>query len=169
MVHRPRASTHQASPCVGDQRGIGKQVLRKGLSPLATTITEAGALVIAGMRLRAGKSNSRKGAGRMVAQAIATARAAGITGQILVRGDSAFGTRAVVAACRRAGAQFSLVLTKNTAVQKAIDAIPEDGWTRCATPARSKIPTLGCGSLMPRSPKSPTPPSPPPKTPSLHG
>ena len=54
----------------------------------------------------------------MVAQAIATARAAGVTGQILVRGDSAYGTRAVVAACRRAGAQFSLVLTKNTAVQR---------------------------------------------------
>ena len=137
MVHRPRASTHQASPCVGDQGGIGKQVLRKGLSPLATTITEAGAPVIAG--------------------------------QILVLGDSAYGTCAVVAACRRAGAQFSLVLTKNTALQKAIDAIPEDGWTRCATPARSKIPTLGCGSLMPRSPKSPTPPSPPPRTPSLRG
>ena len=53
----------------------------------------------------------------MVAQAIATARAAGASGQILVRGDSAYGTRAVVAACRRAGAQFSLVLTKNTAVR----------------------------------------------------
>ena len=36
----------------------------QGSVPLATTITEAGALVIAGMRLRAGKSNSRKGAGR---------------------------------------------------------------------------------------------------------
>jgi hypothetical protein len=35
----------------------------------------------------------------MVAQAIATARAAGVTGQILVRGDSAYGTAAVVAAC----------------------------------------------------------------------
>ncbi len=45
----------------------------------------------------------------MVAQAIGTARAAGVTGQILVRGDSAYGNRAVVAACRRAGAEFSLV------------------------------------------------------------
>ena len=85
--------------------------------------------MIAGMRLRAGKTGSGKGAGRMVAQAIATARAAGVTGQILVRGDSAYGTRAVVAACRRAGVQFSLVLTKNTAVAAAIAAIPEDAWT----------------------------------------
>ena len=73
----------------GHTKIAGKQVLRKGLSPLATTIsTDLAAPVIAGMRLRAGKSNSGKGAGRMVAQAIATARAAGITGQILVRGDS---------------------------------------------------------------------------------
>ena len=114
----------------GHTKIAGKQVLRKGLSPLATTISTPGsAPMIAGMRLRAGKTGSGKGAGRMVAQAIATARAAGVTGQILVRGDSAYGTRAVVAACRRAGVQFSLVLTKNTAVAAAIAAIPEDAWT----------------------------------------
>ena len=111
----------------GHTKIAGKQVLRKGLSPLAATIsTDTAAPVIAGMRLRAGRTGSGKGAGRMVAQAIATARAAGVSGSLLVRGDAAYGTRAVVGACRRAGAQFSLVLTKNTAVQKAIDAI-EDG------------------------------------------
>ena len=129
----------------GHTKIAGKQVLRKGLSPLATTIsTDLAAPVIAGMRLRAGKSNSGKGAGRMVAQAIATARAAGITGQILVRGDSAYGTRAVIGAARRAGAQFSLVLTKNTAVlQKAIDAIPEDGWTPMRYPGAVQDPDTG--------------------------
>jgi len=106
----------------GHTKIAGKQVLRKGLSPLAATIsTDTAAPVIAGMRLRAGKSGSGKGAARMVAQAIATARAAGVSGQILVRGDSAYGTAAVVAACRRAGARFSLVLTKNPAVAAAID------------------------------------------------
>ncbi|WP_264000658.1 transposase, partial [Mycobacterium pseudoshottsii] len=90
----------------GHTKIAGKQVLRKGLSPLATTISTPGAApVIAGMRLRAGKTGSGKGAGRMVAQAITTARAAGVTGQILVRGDSSYGTRAVVGACRRHGAQ----------------------------------------------------------------
>jgi hypothetical protein len=128
----------------GHTKIAGKQILRKGLSPLATTIsTDLAAPVIAGLRLRAGKSNSGKGAGRMIAQAIATARAAGITGQILVRGDSAYGTRAVVGAARRAGAQFSLVLTKNTAVQKAIDAIPEDGWTPVRYPGAVQDPDTG--------------------------
>src|SRR5690606_33383653 len=65
----------------GHTKIAGKQVLRKGLSPLATTISTAGsAPVIAGMRLRAGKTGSGKGAGRMVAQAIRTARAAGAGG-----------------------------------------------------------------------------------------
>ena len=94
----------------GHTKIAGKQILRKGLSPLITTIsTDTGAPVIAGARLRAGKTNSGKGAARMIAQAVATARAAGVTGQILVRGDSAYGNSAVVGACRRAGAQFSLV------------------------------------------------------------
>ena len=39
----------------------------------------------------------------MVAQAIVTARAAGATGKILVRGDSAYGNRAVVRVATSAG------------------------------------------------------------------
>jgi len=128
----------------GHTKIAGKQVLRKGLSPLATTLsTEHAAPVIAGMRLRAGKTGSGKGAGRMVAQAIATARAAGATGEILVRGDSAYGTRAVVGACRRAGVRFSLVLTKNAAVRRAIAAIPEHAWTPVNYPGAVRDPDTG--------------------------
>jgi len=65
----------------------------------------------------------------MIAQAIATARAAGVSGQILVRGDSPYASTSVVVACARAGAQFSLVLPENTAVAAAIAAIPETAWT----------------------------------------
>ena len=53
----------------------------------------------------------------------------GVTGQIIVRGDSAYGSRAVIRVCRRYGAVFSLVLTRNAAVQRAIDSIPENAWT----------------------------------------
>ncbi|MFZ1176375.1 MAG: IS1380 family transposase [Mycobacterium sp.] len=128
----------------GHTKIAGKQVLRKGLSPLAATIsTDTAAPVIAGMRLRAGRSGSGKGAARMVAQVVATARAAGVTGQIMVRGDSAYGTRAVVGACRRAGVRFSLVLTKNSAVQKAIDAIDENAWTPVRYPGAVRDPDTG--------------------------
>ena len=65
----------------GHTKICGKQILRKGLSPLVTTIsTEAGAPVIAGARLRAGRANSAKGAARMIAQAVTTARMAGVSG-----------------------------------------------------------------------------------------
>jgi len=128
----------------GHTKIAGKQVLRMGLSPLAATIsTDTAAPVIAGMRLRAGKSASGKGAARMVAQAISTARAAGVTGQILVRGDSAYGTAAVVAACRRSGARFSLVLAKNPAVAAAIEAIPEEAWTPVRYPGAVRDPDTG--------------------------
>src|SRR5271167_4487062 len=128
----------------GHTKIAGKQILRKGLSPLVTTIsTEGSAPVVAGARLRAGRANSGKGAARMIAQAIATARAAGVSGQILVRGDSAYGTGVVVAACRRADARFSLVLTKTRAVSAAIAAIDEHAWTPVRYPGAVRDPDTG--------------------------
>ena len=128
----------------GHTKIAGKQILRKGLSPLVTTIsTEHAAPVIAGARLRAGKTNSGKGAARMIAQAVATARAAGATGEILVRGDSAYGNSTVVAACRRAGARFSLVLTKSTTVAAAIDSISDDAWVPVKYPGAVRDPDTG--------------------------
>jgi len=128
----------------GHTKIAGKQILRKGLSPLVTTIsTPTSAPVITGARLRAGKTNSGKGAARMIAQAVAAARAAGVTGQILVRGDSAYGNSAVVAACRRAGARFSLVLTKSATVAAAIDSISEDAWTPVKYPGAVRDPDTG--------------------------
>jgi hypothetical protein len=128
----------------GHTKIAGKQILRKGLSPLVTTISTPGSgPVIAGMRLRAGKTNSSKGAGRMVAQAIATARAAGVSGQILVRGDSSYGNRAVVRACRGHDARFSLVMTRNTAIDRAIAAIDEAAWTPVRYPGAVRDPDTG--------------------------
>ncbi len=141
---RPTYGHAKQGASYGHTKIAGRQVLRKGLSPLAATIsTDTAAPVIAGMRLRAGKAGSGKGAARMVAQAVSTARAAGVTGQILVRGDCAYGTGAVVSACRRAGAQFSLVLAKNTKVQGAINAIAEDAWTPVRYPGAVHDPDTG--------------------------
>ena len=128
----------------GHTKIAGRQVLRKGLSPLVSTLSTAeSAPVIAGMRLRAGRAGSGKGAGRMIAAAISTARAAGATGTMLVRGDSAYGTRAVVGACVRHDAQFSLVMTRNPAVQRAIAGIAEDTWAPVAYPGAVRDPDTG--------------------------
>jgi hypothetical protein len=141
---RPTYGHAKQGASYGHTKIAGKQVLRKGLSPLATTISTAGAApVIAGMRLRAGKAGSGKGAGRMVAQAIGTARAAGAAGAILVRGDSAYGSRAVVRACVRHGAQFSLVMTRNSAIERAIASIDEHAWTPVSYPGAVQDPDTG--------------------------
>ena len=114
----------------GHTKIAGRQVLRKGLSPLATTIsTDQAAPVIAGIRLRAGKAGSGRGADSMITQAISTARAAGASGEILVRGDSAYGTSLVAKACLKAGVRFSLVLAQNRAVVRAMATITDDAWT----------------------------------------
>jgi hypothetical protein len=128
----------------GHTKIAGRQILRKGLSPLATTIcTDQGAPVVAGIRLRAGRAGSGKGAASMVREAIGLARAAGATGQILVRGDSAYGNSAVIGACVKAGARFSFVLTKNPAVNRAIATITEDAWTPVHYPGAVTDPDTG--------------------------
>jgi hypothetical protein len=128
----------------GHTKIAGKQVMRKGLSPLATTIsTEHGAPVVAGIRLRAGRAGSGKGAASMLTEAINTARAAGASGEILVRGDSAYGNSAVVNACRKANARFSFVLTKNRQVTWAIGSIPDHAWSPVCYPGAVEDPDTG--------------------------
>ena len=108
----------------------GYNVRLRGLSPLVAAIsTERAAPVVAATRLRGGNVGSARSAASFVKQAIATARSAGATGQILVRGDSAFGSGPVASACRKAGANFSLTLQSNPKLQAAIDAIDQQAWT----------------------------------------
>jgi hypothetical protein len=140
---RPVYGHQKQGASYGHTKIAGKQVLRKGLSPLVATIsTDLAAPVVAGMRLRAGKTGSGKGAASMVTAAIGTARALG-AGQILVRGDSAYGNRKVVRAAVRAGAQFSVVMTRNAAIRRAIDAIGEDAWTPVKYPGAVRDPDTG--------------------------
>jgi DDE family transposase len=48
-----------------------------------------------------------------------------------------------VRACRRAGAQFSLVMTRNAAVDRAIAAIDNDAWTPVSYPGAVRDPDTG--------------------------
>src|SRR3954454_5224047 len=108
----------------------GYHVRLRGLSPLVAAIsTPQAAPVVAATRLRGGNAGSARAAASLVKQAISTARTSGATGQILVRGDSAFGSGPVVSACRTAGVNFSLTLQSNPKRQAAIDTIDEQAWT----------------------------------------
>jgi len=108
----------------------GKSLLVRGLNVLAATIcTPLAAPVIASTRLRGGNASSARGAASMISEAAGTARAAGCTGMLVVRMDSAFYGSPAVWAARRAGARFSVTVRTDPKIRAAIAVIPGDAWT----------------------------------------
>ena len=107
----------------------------KGLNALLAALSTPGAApVIVATRLRKGSANSARGAARLVADALKTSRACGASGLLVVRADSAFYGRDVVAAITRAKARFSITARQDVAVRRAIAAISEDAWTTIRYP-----------------------------------
>jgi hypothetical protein len=107
----------------------------KGLNAfLATASTPASAPVIVATRLRKGSANSARGAARLVADALVTTGKCGVTGLVVLRADSAFYGRDVIAAARRGGARFSITARKDRAVTAAISTIPDTAWTTIRYP-----------------------------------
>jgi hypothetical protein len=129
----------------GHTKIAGKAILRRGLSPLAVMIcTETAAPVLAGVRLRAGRAGSGKGAASMVTEAINTATDAGAQAHhILVRGDSAFCSGKVIAAVVKAGATFSFAIARNPAVDAAISSIGDEQYTPVHYPGAVTDPDTG--------------------------
>jgi hypothetical protein len=138
----------------------GYQVLLRGLNPLVATIsTPDAAPVIAATQLRAGNAGSARGAASLVAEAVATTKAvlaaqtaqtaqSGETGrapagtsaakeatpEIVVRADSAFYSRAVITACRRARVRFSVTVRIDAKIRATIATIPDEAWTEIRYP-----------------------------------
>lgn len=114
----------------------GYPVLLRGLSPLVATIcTDIAAPVVAATRLRGGRAGSARGAASLVAEALGVARQVGAGAresarhaQLLLRGDSAFYTATVISAARRHDARFSVTVSMNPAVRRAINRIDENAW-----------------------------------------
>jgi hypothetical protein len=95
---------------------------------IATLSTPLCAPVIAATRLRAGNAASARGAAWQVAEAIATARAAGATELIVVRADLAFYAKTVIWACRRNQAHFSITARMDVKTRAACETTPEANW-----------------------------------------
>ncbi len=141
---RPVYGHNKQGASFGHAKIAGRALLRKGLSPLVTTLSVPGAApVIAEAWLRSGKTGSGRGAARQIKQAITTARAAGASGAIMVRGDSAFGTKKVIAACLDEHIEFSLSLTRNRRVTAAIEAIADSAFTAVHYPGAVFDPDTG--------------------------
>jgi len=126
---RPVYGHHKQGASFGHAKIASRALLRLGLSPQITTLSTASATpVIAEAQLRSGKAGSGRAAARQVKQALTTARACGAE-TIMVRGDSAFGTKKVIATCVEEGVEFSLSIARNRAITSAIEAIDEAAYT----------------------------------------
>jgi hypothetical protein len=109
--------------------GFGYSGVRGLNALLATLVTATSAPVIVAQRLRKGSTNSARGAKRLIADAVRTARGLSDAAPVLVRMDSAFYGRGPVHAALNGGAAVSVTVRMNAQVKTAIAAIAEDAWT----------------------------------------
>src|SRR3954452_24767126 len=102
---------------------------------LATVSTDQVAPVIAAQRLRKGSAGSARGAAKLATDALALIGRTHLAGRdVLVRADSAFYSHALATAGRKAGAEVSITVRIDPAVQRAIAGIGEDAWTTIKYP-----------------------------------
>jgi hypothetical protein len=79
-------------------------------------------------RMRGGDAGSACGAGSLVRETVSRVRDAGARGALTIRADSAFYSRAFVAACRAHDTRFSVTVKMLPPIRAAIEAIPEADW-----------------------------------------
>ena len=140
---RPVYGHQKQGASFGHAKIASRALLRLGLSPQITTISTAQAPpVVAEARLRSGKAASGRAAAWQVKQAIGTARACGAD-KIMLRGDSAFGNKKVIATCLGEGVKFSLSVTRNRAITRVIEAIDEAAYIPVHYPGAVTDPDTG--------------------------
>jgi hypothetical protein len=98
----------------------------RGYHPLLATRSGSGEVLHA--RLRKGQAGSGRGALRFVQELIARVRRAGACGEILVRADSAFWNKRVMAYLAERGCCYSIGVTMHKAVVERIAQIPDQAW-----------------------------------------
>ncbi len=140
-TRRDRIAFVDVDDTVREVHGYAKQAAaygytrQRGLNiQLATISTTTSAPVIARARLRRGNTASAAGAGRLLAQALRTARDAGVQDQVLCRADSAYYGWALVGTALRHDAWFSVTARMDPKVKAAIASISDDAWTTIRYP-----------------------------------
>jgi hypothetical protein len=84
------------------------------------------------IRLRKGSANTQKGIVRFTDELIARVTRAGATGAKLLRADSGFWNTQVFERLEKAGWQYSIGVRMTKTVRAAVEAIPQDAWTKIA-------------------------------------
>ena len=109
------------------KQGAGYGYTRKlGYHPLLATRADTNEVLH--VRLRKGAANTQRGVLRFVDELLARVRRAGASGQILLRADSGFWNKKVVARLREQGCRYSIGVKLHRAVTARIALIAEDAW-----------------------------------------
>ncbi|MCA1700695.1 MAG: IS1380 family transposase [Actinobacteria bacterium] len=116
----------------GEVHGYQKQgaafgyTRKRGYHPLIATRSESGEVLH--VRLRKGSAASPRGAVRFVEELIARIARAGASGEKLLRADSAFWNKQLMARLERAGWHYSISVRLQFWIKDAIAQIPECDW-----------------------------------------
>jgi hypothetical protein len=117
---------------IGEVHGYEKQGAgfgytgERGYHPLLATRSGTGEALH--VRLRKGQAGSGRGALRFVSELYARVRRAGAEGEILIRADSAFWNKKVMAYLAERGCRYSIGVTMHKLVAERIAQIPEEAF-----------------------------------------
>ena len=117
---------------IGEVHGYHKQgagfgyTKQRGYHPLLASRADSGEVLH--VRLRKGKANSARGVVRFADELIARVASAGANGERLLRADSAFWNRKLIARLEKAGWLYSISVRLQFWVPEAIAQIPEQAW-----------------------------------------
>jgi hypothetical protein len=98
----------------------------RGYHPLLATSAETGQVLAS--RMRGGNAGAARAAGSFLTETVSRVRNAGATGELTIRADSAFYSRAVLSAAEKLGVRFSITVRQDKRIARAIAAIPEEDW-----------------------------------------
>jgi hypothetical protein len=117
---------------VGEVHGHAKQGAgygytgKLGFHPILATRADTSEVVH--VRLRKGAANTQRGALRFVDELLARVRKAGAAGPILLRADSGFWNKKIIARLREQGCHYSIGVTMQRHITERIAQIPDDAW-----------------------------------------
>ena len=117
---------------VGEVHGYRKQgacfgyTRKRGYHPLLASRSDTGEVLH--VRLRKGSANTARGALRFVEELIARVSRAGASGIKLLRADSGFWNKKLIARLEQAGWQYSISVRLQPRVKDAIEQVPETDW-----------------------------------------
>jgi hypothetical protein len=99
----------------------------RGYHPQLATCAETGQVLFC--RLRGGAAGAARGAASFLAETFSRVRAAGASGELILRADSAFYSKAVLHTAVKFDVRFSVTARQDSRIRAAIEAIEESAWT----------------------------------------